>query len=74
MESPPDEVRPKFNLGSVVATPGALELLQRAGKQPLDYIIRHLIGDWGELDEHDRLVNEQALLLRVSQTNGSPVL
>jgi hypothetical protein len=61
MESPPDEVRPKFELGAVVATPGALELLQRVGKQPLDYIIRHLQGDWGELDEHDRLVNESAL-------------
>jgi hypothetical protein len=63
MESPPpDQVHPKFELGAVVATPGALELLQRAGKQPLDYIIRHLEGDWGTLDEHDRLVNEQALL------------
>ena len=62
MESLPDTVYPKFTLGDVVATPGALELLQSAGKQPLDYIIRHLEGDWGQLDEHDRLVNEHALL------------
>ena len=62
MESPPDQVRPKFELGALVSTPGALELLQAAGKQPLDYIIRHLTGDWGDLDEHDRLVNERALL------------
>ncbi len=62
MESPPDQIQPKFELGALVATPGALELLQTAGKQPLDYIIRHLTGDWGDLDEHDRLVNESALL------------
>jgi hypothetical protein len=62
MESPPDQIHPKFELGAAVATPGALELLQRAGKQPLDYIIQHLQGQWGDLDEHDRLINEQALL------------
>src|SRR5687768_10346873 len=62
MESPSDEVYPKFELGAVVATPGALELLASAGKQPLDYIIQHLQGQWGDLDEHDRLVNEHALL------------
>src|SRR5215211_6768532 len=61
MESQSDQIQPKFELGALVATPGALELLQTAGKQPLDYIIRHLTGDWGDLDEHDRLVNEQAL-------------
>src|SRR4051794_33066082 len=62
MESLPDEVHAKFPLGSLVATPGALELLERAGRHPLEFIIRHLEGDWGDLDEHDKLVNEQALV------------
>jgi hypothetical protein len=62
MESLPDVVHPKFDLGAVVATPGALELLQSADRHPLKFIIRHLEGDWGDLDEHDRLVNEHALL------------
>jgi hypothetical protein len=61
MELPSDQIQPKFELGALVSTPGALELLASAGKQPLDYIIRHISGDWGDIDEHDRLVNEQAL-------------
>ena len=59
MESP--QGPPKFPLGNVVATPGAIQLLVSAGRSPLSFIERHVRGDWGELDEHDRLVNEQAL-------------
>lgn len=60
MESPPDQA--KFELGHVVATPGAIELLVRAGRSPVEFIARHQSGDWGSLDEHDQLVNEQALI------------
>jgi hypothetical protein len=56
------EVQTKFELGNVVATPGAIELLVGAGRSPMEFIARHVSGDWGDLDEHDRLVNEQALL------------
>ena len=62
MESTPNGTGPKFELGSVVATPGAIELLVGAGRSPVEFIARHQNCDWGELDEHDRLVNEQALL------------
>jgi hypothetical protein len=62
MESPPNGTGPRFQLGQVVATPGAIELLVGAGRSPVEFIARHASGDWGELDEHDRLVNEQALL------------
>jgi hypothetical protein len=62
MESPPNGTGPKFELGQVVATPGAIELLVGAGRSPVEFIARHVRGDWGDLDEHDRLVNEQALL------------
>ena len=51
----------KFNPGQIVATPGALEAFQRAGESPLDLLARHLAGDWGEVDEHDRLENEFSL-------------
>jgi hypothetical protein len=40
-----------FPLGRVVATPGALKLLE-ASKNPLYYLVRHRSGDWGELDSH----------------------
>ena len=60
MESP--QTGPKFPLGQVVSTPGAILLLIGAEKSSLEFIARHASGDWGDLDAHDRLVNEQALL------------
>jgi len=62
MEPLPETTQPKFELGQVVATPGAIELLVGAERSPMEFIARHKSGDWGDLDEHDRLVNEQALL------------
>ncbi len=52
---------PRFPLGDVVATPGALELLERAGEMPATYLARHQGGDWGELSEEDRQENELSL-------------
>jgi hypothetical protein len=48
-------------LGRVVATPGALKLLEEVGEDPLYYLARHASGDWGELDSHDRKENEFSL-------------
>ena len=52
----------KFTPGSVVATPGALEAFRASGDDPLAYLVRHIAGDWGEPDEHDRRENELSLL------------
>ena len=40
-----------FPLGQIVATPGALAALGKAGQTPQDFLSRHVCGDWGELDE-----------------------
>jgi hypothetical protein len=48
----------RFAPGSVVATPGALEALRASGDDPLVFLRRHLGGDWGDVDEHDRRENE----------------
>ncbi len=50
-----------FPLGKVVATPGALQLLDDSGEDPLLLLARHQSGDWGELDPHDRRENELSL-------------
>jgi len=50
-----------FPLGQIVATPGALAALAKAGQTPLDFLTRHVCGDWGELDAHDRKENELGL-------------
>jgi hypothetical protein len=52
---------PKFSLGKLVATPGALEALAEAGQTTMDFVSRHLQGDWGERCEEDRQANEDAL-------------
>jgi hypothetical protein len=52
----------KFQPGQIVATPGCLEAFRQSGEEPLTYLTRHLAGDWGELDEHDRRENELSLL------------
>lgn len=52
---------PRFALGAVVATPGALDALEEAGQPAQEFLHRHVSGDWGELDEHDRQANERAV-------------
>ncbi len=48
-----------FPLGRVVITPNALGQLSPADVQL--GLQRHQAGDWGELDEEDRLENDNAL-------------
>ena len=52
---------PGFSLGQIVATPGALEALEEAGERPATLLKRHIAGDWGEMDEHDRRENDRSL-------------
>jgi hypothetical protein len=52
---------PLFSLGQVVATPGALAALEKAGQGPLDFLSRHIHGDWGDLCDEDRKENQLSL-------------
>lgn len=52
----------RFLLGRVVATPGALQPFEDAGQHPTLFLTRHITGDWGELDEHDRAENELSVV------------
>jgi hypothetical protein len=51
----------KFEPGLIVSTPGALRAMEEAGDNPASFLVRHLWGDWGELDAHDKQENEFAL-------------
>ena len=51
----------RFALGRIVATPGALRALEEARESPGSFLKRHVTGDWGEVDEHDRNENELSL-------------
>ncbi|MGZ3444885.1 MAG: hypothetical protein ACXU88_04375 [Myxococcaceae bacterium] len=50
-----------FPLGQVVATPGAITVMERFGINPAALIARHVTGDWGDICPEDRGLNEQAL-------------
>ncbi|MEQ2006786.1 MAG: hypothetical protein ABMA26_08305 [Limisphaerales bacterium] len=49
----------KFPLGRLVATPNALENIPNP--DIMAALQRHLTGDWGDVDEHDRNENELSL-------------
>jgi hypothetical protein len=53
---------PKFPLGRVVATPGALGALEEANQNPSEFLGRHQSGDCGELCEEDIRENEFSVL------------
>jgi hypothetical protein len=50
-----------FDLGQVVATPGALDALRRSSQSPGEFLTKHARGEWGDLDAHDAEANRTAL-------------
>lgn len=60
----------KFELGQIVATPGAIELAndirqeQQIESVPVFSVMlfRHSRGDWGEVCDEDKRANDAALL------------
>jgi len=53
---------PKFNLGRLLATPGALSALEQSGQSPSEFLSRHAVGDWGDLCDDDKQANDNALV------------
>lgn len=56
---------PRFALGQIVATPGALELLEQTGFSSLALISRHAHGDWGDCCAEDKATNELSVQQRM---------
>jgi hypothetical protein len=53
---------PKFPMGQVLGTPGALAALESAGQTPHELLTRHLSGDWGVVCRDDGEANDAALI------------
>ena len=53
--------QPRFQLGQVVATPGAVDALEKANQSATEFINKHVVLDGGELDEEDQQTNEDAV-------------
>ena len=67
--------QPAFELGQIVATPGALAALKKAGQQPAEFLARHVNREWGDVPDEDRKENEYSLehgfrLLSAYKTNA----
>ncbi len=48
----------RFELGQLVATPGALQLLGKLEVSPSELLARHAAGDWGAVALEDARENE----------------
>ncbi len=55
-------MKPKFQIGQLLATPGALKALEESGQSPAFFLERHVNGDWGEVCDEDKRLNDQALV------------
>ncbi len=51
----------RFTLGRTFITPGAQEALEIAGQTAIEFLRRHMSGDWGELSDDDIEENELSL-------------
>ena len=68
-----------FELGQILATPGALAALQKAGQEPATFLKRHVACDWGDLSNEDQKENGYSLehgfrLLSSYRTNAGDKL
>lgn len=52
---------PRFALGQLVATPGALSTLAENGMSAYALLTRHQSGDWGSVSSCDATANDRAL-------------
>ena len=57
-----------FPLGRVIATPGALELLDRMTANGFELLLRHQCGDWGNIPPDVAIENENSIV------NGNRIL
>ena len=52
---------PAFSLGQIVATPNAL-LAQITQEDIMAALLRHVVGDWGDVGAGDKLANNRAVV------------
>ena len=51
----------RFASEQIVVTIGINALIEEGRLDPVPYLYRHLSGDWGDLDDGDRRLNDTAL-------------
>lgn len=51
----------KFALGHILITPGGIVAVEFNRIQPIELLRRHITGDWGDLFDEDKRLNDEAL-------------
>ena len=54
-------IKALFDVGQIVATPGALDLLDKTATNAATLLQRHVNGDWGDLAHEDKAANDEAV-------------
>ncbi len=54
-------VIPRFRVGWMILTPGALVALVEAQEDPKTFVYRHIQGDWGDVGPEEWARNEYAV-------------
>lgn len=54
-------MKPLFEPGQILATPGCLSELEKSGQSLSDFLQRHLAGDWGAVCAEDADANRRSL-------------
>ena len=68
---PPPRREPRFELGQIVSTPGALAACSNVYMQKC--LARHLTGDWGCACAEDRQTNDEAVSARDRIISAYPI-
>ena len=55
------QCRPRFQAGRLLMTPGVSALVDTGKLDLMNYLSRHLSGDWGDLSDSDRRANDHAV-------------
>jgi hypothetical protein len=50
-----------FKPGRILASPGCIHELERAGQNLWEFMARHIAGDWGVVDADDAEANNESL-------------
>ena len=51
----------KFRIGKVVATPGSIAALAASSESALPFLLKHQSGNWGEVCDDDKKLNDEAV-------------
>lgn len=57
-----ESAKPMSELGALVITQGVDALMRAQRLDPFHYFGRHMQGDWGDVCDEDRQLNEDALI------------